>query len=424
MASEHATLLICTVGGAADPVIASIRYWRPNRVWFVHTPETGRVITETIVPGACADDYVLDAGRRHLLELRDGEDLTSCLDQLRELNREVAGWTANGSDYQAVVDFTGGTKCMSAALALQARRWRCVYSYVGGTERTKEGIGVVVPGAERMVHRANPLDVLGYQAIDDFRVLFDQGAYSAAAKLAEATKRGVERGDRKRELAVLEHLANGFDAWDRFDHRSSVAALENVRTSANDLRAALGFAEAKQVLEFIDRWQPTSRRLGDARTPTLAHVVDLLANARRRQRESRYEDAAARLYRAIEAIAQLALHERHGIASTDRVSLERVPESLRSQWQARAEDGFVKLGLQDAYSLLGAYGDQLAQKFRERELHGPTSPLGARNRSVLAHGFECVSNDICERLRKAACELAGVLETDLPAFPRLGETPG
>lgn len=423
MASERATLLICTVGGAADPVIASIRYWRPSRAWFVHTPQTRHVITETIVPGACDDAYVLDAGRRHFLELRDGEDLTSCLDQLRRLTPEVAGWTANGDGYRVVVDFTSGTKCMSAALALQARRWRCVYSYVGGTERSKEGTGVVVPGAERVVHHANPLDAMGYQAIDDFRVLFDQGAYFAAAKLAEETKKGVERGDRKREFAVLEHLANGFDAWDRFDHRSTITALEDVQNAANDLRGALGFAVAERVLEFVGRWGMTIRQLGDVEKPTSAHVVDLLANALRRQREGRYEDAAARLYRAVEAIAQVALHEDHGVASTDRVPLEHVPGSLRLQWQTRAKNGCVKLGLQDAYALLGAYGDPLAQKFRKLGLDSPQSPLSARNRSVLAHGFERVSNALCTRLSRAACELAGVPESNLPAFPRLGDPP-
>src|SRR5262245_28436204 len=137
------TLLLCTVGSTHEPLVASLKHWQPARVWFLPTPETRDQVAARIVPSAAAEGLQLDAGRYDLLLLPDGQDFSRCVDKLRELTPEVERWLARGPEFAVVVDFTGGTKCMSAALALQAHRWRCQFSYVGGSERTKEGVGVV-----------------------------------------------------------------------------------------------------------------------------------------------------------------------------------------------------------------------------------------------------------------------------------------
>jgi CRISPR-associated protein (TIGR02710 family) len=420
MSPSSSTLLICTVGGTPEPVVTALKHWHPARVRFVHTPQTKGDVEEKIVPKARDEGVELDAGRYELFELPDGEDLSSCLDRLRHLAAEVEQWLARGESFQVVIDFTGGTKCMSAAMALQARRWRCAFSYVGGSERTKGGVGVVVSGAEKVVHEVNPWDALGYQAVEDFVVLFDQRAFQAAARVVEVAKKHVSRPDRKRGLAVLERLAKAFDAWDRFDHRSSANAFDDVEKSANDLRAVLGPQKADAVLDSIKHLLDHLDALCGSRTASRHHVLDLLANAKRRREEGRLDDAVARLYRAIEAMAQVALEERHGIESTERIPLHRIPEELRAKWISRANEGVVALGLQDAYALLASLNDPLAAKFRDLGLHDTKSPLVTRNRSILAHGFERVSEASCDKLWEAALSLASLEEESLPAFPTLG----
>ena len=49
-------------------------------------------------------------------------------------------------------------------------------------------MGVVVDGRETIVHAYNPWDSLGYQAVEDFVVLFDQHAYGPAAASLEAAR--------------------------------------------------------------------------------------------------------------------------------------------------------------------------------------------------------------------------------------------
>jgi CRISPR-associated protein (TIGR02710 family) len=421
MQGGASVLLICTVGGSPEPIVATIKHWRPARIRFVHSPQTKAEIETTIVPKATAEGLQLDPGRYDLFELPDAEDFRACVDRLRALTADVEQWDNRGGDFQVVVDFTGGTKCMSAALALQARRWPCRFSYVGGSSRNKAGVGVVVPGTEKVVHSVNPWDALGYQAIEDFVVLFDQGACAAAARVVEGAKKRLTREDRKRELNVLEQLAKAFDAWDRFEHQAAAECLKVVEKGANDLRAALGVQGGNHVLDEIPHLARHLDQLLASQRPGRCHVVDLLANALRRRTEGRFDDAVARLYRAIEAVAQVRLAEAHGIESTERVPLERVPEDLRNRLEARAEDGHVRLGLQDAYALLGALGDSLAQQFRQAGLHRRESPLSVRNRSVLAHGFERVSEKASDAMWRIALDLAQVREDELPRFPRLAE---
>lgn len=422
--AEPSTMLVCTVGGSPEPIVAALKHWRPVRVRFVHTPETRGDVEAKIIPKAREEGVDLDPGRYDLFELPDSQDLAKCLGHLRQLTPAVSEWAARGATFQVVVDFTGGTKCMSAAIAIQASRWRCVFSYVGGIERTKDGVGVVVSGAEKVVYQANPWDALGHHAAEDFVVLFDQHAFLSAANVAAVTKMRVVRPDRKRELSALEHLAKALDAWDRFDHMTSRNLLENVANSANDLRAALGAGRGERVLSGAARLAEHLGALSKATPPSRHHVLDLLANAKRRKEEGRFDDAVARLYRAIEATAQAVLRERHAIECTEQVPLARVPEMLRATWASRANESVVKLGLQEAYALLAALNDPVGAKFQSAGLSGAKSPLVARNRSILAHGFERVSDAVFDRLWTSALSLADVDAASLPSFPALAETGG
>ena len=417
---KRSILLLCTVGGTPAPVVTAIKRLRPARVRFVHSPQTKGDIEEKIVPKLRDDGVEFDSGRYDFHELADAQDINRCLDSLRSLTQFVTEWCERGPSYEVVVDITGGTKCMSAALAIQGTWWPCSFSYVGGTERTKGNTGTVEPGTEILVQRVNPRDVLAHHAVDDFIVLFDRHDYMAAATVAlNAVRRRETQMDRRREITVLEQLARLFDAWDRFDLGGIRKPLENVSKSQNDLRAALGPGAGNRVIDELDRLARHFRELDTTSPPSQHHVVDLLANAKRRVEEGRFDDAVGRIYRAIEAIAQVALKERHGMESTEKVPLERVPEPLRGQWAPYADEGLLKLGLQDSYALLQALGDRVGVRFEEERLSGKESPLVARNRSILAHGFERVTEKTAKRLWASALKLAGVDANDLPSFPKL-----
>ncbi len=422
MDDQH-ILLICTVGGSPEPIVASLKHWRPARIHFIPTSDTREVVDQKVIPLAEAEGLTINPGCYDILELADGQDLAACLDKLRPLTPLVQQWLSRGDAFDVAVDFTGGTKCMSAALALQGHRWRCTFSYVGGMERTKDGVGIVITGKEQVLHAQNPWDALGFQAVEEFGVLFDQHAFGAAVALADRAMRNSRDPVRKREFNALKAFAEAYDCWDRFDHKRALDKFQELAKSENDLRALLGGAKAEELLSKANSHGEYLRKLIEGPSPSVQHVTDLMANAQRRRVEGRIDDAVARLYRSIESLAQVALSERYQIKNTKQVPLNSVPEPLREQWSSRADDGSVFLGLQDAYALLAALGDKLGLNFKQLQLDDrQRSPLTARNQSILAHGFERASEKVFEQLWKAAAELSSADEASLPSFPKLSDS--
>lgn len=417
-------LLICTVGGSPEPLVKSLLEWRPARVLFVPSAQTRSQVDAVLRAYAEHTGAPLRPGEYEICPVSNAEGLEECLYVIRRFDQEVGRWTSRGSDYRVVADFTAGTKCMTAALVLQARRWSCRYSYVGGASRSKEGVGVVESGSERVVHWANPWEALGYQAVEDACLLFDQQAFMPAARLLDAARKATDDGAARRSLSTFHQLCEGYGLWDRFRHRDAAQRIDSVLKNAADIQAMLGPTRFDEVIGAMRRNQETLQQLV-CQSQSRAMVSDLLANAGRRKREARYDDGVARLYRAIEALAQLALAERHGIRGTDNVRLESVPEPLRQRWESRADAGRLRLGLQDAFELLDALSDDMGKTFKALELHDPRrSPLMARNQSILAHGFQPVGEQVFEALWAAGINLGGFAEQDLPTFPHLAKPGG
>lgn len=418
MPTHH--LLICSLGGAPEPVVASLVSWRPARVIFLTSAQTASDVGAKVLPLAQNAGLEVLAGASDVLSVSDAQDLKLCIETWRPLAEQVANWLARGESYAVVVDFTGGTKCMTAALALLAHRWRCLFSYIGGTERTKDGVGVVISGREQVRHAINPWNALGYATVEDAVLLFDRGQYAASAGHLDEAMRKVSEPGTRRELATLKMLADAYAAWDRFDHRSARSHLANVVKNANDLLAVFGHRAHRSLMEHVARSQAALAALIDADTQRDRTIPDLLANADRRAAEGRYDDSVARIYRAVEALAQNRLKAAYGV-ETHAVPLGALSDELRAKAASFSNAGAVKLGLQDAYALLRHYGDPLGQRFEDLGWHIlEGSPLIARNQSILAHGFAPVSEANFRTLMQGALHLAGLEAKDIPCFPRLG----
>ncbi len=432
MPHKPPVFLIATVGGAPQPVVAAIKHWQPVRVVFVVSKDTHESVTKdkefngkpapcilTSLKGNGITDFT---GRYECFHMTDPQDYTALVGELRKLDQNVKSWRRDYGEIQLVVDFTGGTKAMSAAMALTASRWEgCVVSYVGGTERTKDGVGIVVDGQEQISHAQNPWAALGYLVEEQIRPLFNNGSYAAAKRLLEPALNAVEP-PRNEELSALINLCDFFDMWNNFQHRSALKEkMPRIKKNWNNL--TLGSGIKKTLDEWLKKHKPVLQKLcaDDSPETREALAIDLIANARRRMEQGAFDDAVARLYRAIEALAQARLC-RYGFPKTDAVSLDKLPVELQTEWQERQRDeqGCLKLGLQDNYKLLSALGDQRGEIFLTLQLNDQKrSPLVARNASILAHGYQPVSKDAAQNLLDAALKLAGIEERELLEFPKL-----
>jgi len=419
-------MLVCTVGGAPEPVAAAVKGNRPLRTLFITSRQTESVVRDGVLPILEKEGISLTPDKYEVTVISDAEHFPTCAEEIRRLSAEVATWTAKGEDFLVVADFTGGTKCMSAALSLIASRWEnCWFSYIGGRERNKGGVGTVISGNELFLCFDNPWDSLGYQAVEEASLLFDRGDYRACVLVLEEGKKRVSRRDLKDALHTLKELAEGYLKWDLFCHRDALTRLRYALDRRQNLAYLFPTREAalvravEQNINFLINFE--------GGIPGRHTLLDLLANARRCAEKGRYDDAVARLYRAVEATAQLQLHQQYHMYRTgdrgepifSQLDPARVPGPLREAWQGRAgADGFPALGLLDDYRLLEALGDPLAGRFDP--LKGEKSPLTARNSSILAHGFDPVGQEVYRRLWGAIIELTGVGEEQLPRFPTLG----
>ena len=427
-------LLIATVGGSPEALVSGILAAKPTRVIFVCSVDTHKSITSAdesrpgIVERLASENYLLDSGRYDTFEIPDPQELTSAVEHIhREATPSVERWLNRGPGFEVVADFTGGTKCMSMALGLVARSWPCRLQYVGGLERTKAGTGTVVSGTEQIVQfRNDPWEVLGYKLIDEAATIFDQGDSAAAAAWIERGRNSAAEGPLKSAFTALHHFLDLYACWDRFDHD---AARRNAKTFAKHAYLLAPLFSNARIAKMRDCAAQSAAFLHSLGSPDAASrefVLDLAANAGRRLQQGRYDDGLARIYRAMEAMAQWKLAG-HGIPSTGRVPLACVPEPLRGRWTHAAREGLLKLGLQDAYELLSALGDPLGAHFESLGLagqggsaeRGKGSPLNARNSSILAHGFRPARLAEVQDLWSKVLLLLETTEAALPQFPKL-----
>ncbi len=419
--------LVLGVGGTAAPLIVSINSQKPRHIVYVASKGSRATIREGVEP--FLDQLPQD---HEIITLSDEQSLVDCVrDILRELPRILDMWGI--ADKAVLCDFTGGTKVMSAALVLALTHFGVRYAYVGGESRTKNGLGTVENGKERLLHLENPWDMLAVPELVHAADLFNACQFQALQDIARETARRMNI--RRPFFEMLATVAEGYNLWDGFQYRQACDRLrraENLLHSLGALADCLplqrflaGLRDNTVFLDTVQRdVQPYLASSGSARSVPRdadagqAFLLDLVANALRRATSGRYDDAVARLYSAMEKIAKNRLAAIHGIDNSD-IAMELVPESECGDLVAcRDAAGRIRIGLERSYRLLKALGDPLGEAYvqRAREL---SQLLQRRNQSLLAHGFRPVDAADFHKMLDIALSFLGIESCQLPAFPRM-----
>lgn len=413
-------LLITTVGGSPSPVVASLLHYKPTRIIFITTVDSEAILNEIIsrVNFESADFKI----QEHIWKtwrLEDPQNMEKCLENLGGLEAESGSWNENGDNYETIIDFTGGTKCMSASLVLFAQNWDCKFSYVGGTHRSKNSVGIVLDGKEQIIDKPNPWIILGYQELEKIGALFNAGYFQSTSSLLSESILSPSPRHRKNQLVSLRHLCDAMGAWDTFDHERAVTEIGRFFERQNDFIRLCGmdrWRDLESVLVKIENWN-TSISKNNISLPLLG---DLFCNGIRRFKEKRFEDAVGRFYRCTEGLAQYILLKRHNISDTSRVRSDSIPKGMIKYPD---ENGFVKLALQESYKFLKLLNDPLGCLFEELELDSRESILGARNKSILAHGFSIISEKTCGQFQSKLSTLLASENinpiNEIPPFPKL-----
>ncbi len=372
-------LLIATVGNK-DPLQTIWQLTQPTFAFLVVSSKTAEIPSQI---GLIANQHYRP------IVLTDADDFPAVVDTLRrELHPAAREWIRLNPSVPVSVNFTGGTKVMTAALALICRRWSVQFDYIQG-DRTGGGIDRVTGESASIRPSANPWDLLGYQTAEQAMELFDQGSPAAStALLIPALKGASPHTNTIAALQALLLFTEAYEAWDRFDHQSASHRLHQFLPQSDALHHFVDPPIGARLHKHASRDLAYLNRLISKGPRSREMVIDLLSNAKRRIREKRYDDAVARLYRACEALSQVELLN------------ARVP--------------IPKEGLRKNYSELARINHPLGLAFRRSRVK---SLLSRRNQSILAHGYGPVSQTDAEDLLDGVLQLMGFLTADLLEFP-------
>lgn len=400
MAEQPVKALLISVGDSPEPAIFTINRLQPESLCFFVSAATIQIINEQIIP-----KIALPPKRWDQIVTSDPDDLLKCCSALMSgLSGLLNRWGVEPSEL--TVDYTGGTKTMSAALVLCAIDASSAYHYAGNREQ--------------VTHQVNPWDELAVNARREAAVIFNRARYRQAAFLFQRIEKRVS-GSSKPLYKALVDLSEGYALWDVFDYKGAWNKLQAAKKALEMAAIFGGPPGLKNLVSNLKENMSFLERIVMGRQEVKQEIfLDLLANAKRQAEfEQGYEDATVRLYRALEALAQVRLSGK-GFHAND-IDTSRLPTPLKQEFAQRytsSIDGKIKIGLEADYRLLKELGDELGEAFY-KQWNSLKVLLEARNLSILVHGFTPIKPERYKQLWEMVLKLSSTQAEKLPQFPKM-----
>jgi CRISPR-associated protein (TIGR02710 family) len=380
----------------AHGIVASIRNSNPDYIVFIVTEEskTGTIPEIKIqYPELPDNEPVL---------IKDMNDVNSIYQKITEKIKDL-----KSRKYDVVIDFTSGTKAMSASAVLAATSEAVMLSYVSG----KRIGGKVVKGEEQVLSYSPVKGIVDFQE-KILKELFNTYQYESCLEIIRRIGEMTSDPDVVEKLSRYRQLAEGYSLWDKFEHKK---ALEMLRTFDNSL---VNIEENKRTMFSMEEGGYKDYRL---------LICDLMNNAKRRGEEGKYDDAVARLYRITELIAQSVLRTKYEITSSDvdvwqLKSLDIMEKNTVEKYEKlRDEKGTIKLPLKKDFELLNDLGDEIGKKFladnRMKDM------LAKRNNSILAHDLVPVAKEDAEKMFEIVKEYVELVVEDVAGLMKKSDFP-
>lgn len=430
--------LIISVGGSLEPVICSIKYHAPENIIFFTSVETEPQVIEILknieLQAIKSTDKIVTSS---------AENIHACLcSLLNSLPGILSRWKPTPEEI--IVDYTGGTKSMSAAIVLATIKYSKRFSFIGGEKRNKEGIGVVIAGQEKALILGNPWDELAIEEKKNISLLFNNGRYLAAKEAAHEARKKVSLRQ-KPFWETLENLTEAYYQWDSFDYENANHQLKKV---VHELKkCASQIPNNNQLLTLLEKVEENQKFLqilitgseNEVKTEKGAEktlereikkeeyrLLDLLANAKRRAEiEKRYDDAIVRIYRAIEKRAQIELIK-YGLDASN-IDLNLVPQRIRNEIKEKHTDqqtNKIKVPLYASYKILQAKEEEkglssIGHKFFDQYKSIIRPLLDLRNNSIIIHGKNSLTEEKYQTAWNYCLRFLEISDDSLPRFPEL-----
>ena len=442
--------LVLSCGGTVEPLVESISKYEPDLVYFLHSEQSFYQAM-----------YILSLFNFDLTYncklVKNYQDLDEVFVKSRELLREL-----KGKDYDIRVDFTGGTKTMSAGLVLASIGQGCKHSYIGSKDlngRDKNGLGVVLEGHELVTEQEDPYESYAILEFERGKLFFDEYQFNAAKTNFEVAKSKSKSKNLKKLAEIYFEIVEFYDLWDKFEivindnYMLFYYLREFILNKINEDKFLKNhfltehYAFIMQIemnIQFLEKKTYNSK--SNPKYVSVDNInyylPDLLNNAKRRICEGKYDDAVARLYRAIELIAQIKL-TREGLINEENLGDNRNFKIKKSEIYSLEDNLPVKSKILNcyefnkdskksfgvtswkSYKILEGLGIDFAHRYVEDKKIRNNITL--RNNSILAHGLIPISKSQANELYRqtfnyAKCICPNINDyLDYSKFPKFNE---
>lgn len=385
-----AKVMIITVGTGrnrediAGAIKLSIQRENPDHIYFLTSPQSER---ETM---PYVDNPFLKNRKIAIQTLDETNDVEEIYLKYLELIRTII---ADGNSREnIVIDYTSGTKSMSAALFAAGVSLEVgSINYIAGK---RDSSGRVIPGKERPIP-IKPVTIFAENKINEARTLFNRYQFQSALTLLRPLTETLKENSIADRVELYIKLAEAYSAWDTFKLTEAVLLFGKINSTG--LLKEYPYKEAFQKNFELVNQSKTNKY-------SIHRLVDLLNNIYRRMEEGKFDDAQARIYRLFEYMAQIKLYQEHNKIATERVKINELPSALKPKYlQMAGEKTELQLSMVKAFELLADLNDELGCEFIGEYLQNNSNLmclLNKRNKSILAHGFTAIDCRDCEELLK------------------------
>lgn len=429
---EDVDHMVISVGTSYEPIVLSLSLFRPEKILFLYTSKSEHTLSKIV-------DYCGLTPENYAKRLVDEVDP---MDVYREIKQAYLKWKCPKTMY---IDFTGGTKAMSAACALAAAMIDVQMVYVS-TEDYLTDFRKPNPGTERISYVENPLAVFGDLEMNKAMELFGRFNFAGAAKRMEVLKDKIPDAEIRQQLQFVYLLAKAYEYWDALNF---IPAYEYMNTLFLELTRDHKYHADYLLMDYIDRVGEQRRILKELRgIPELqkkskrdilenkdtihALMLTMLLNASTREQQEKLDMATLLFYRLLEMIEQRRLIQ-YGLYASDpeyakvRVKTEQLPEMAglngNERMQLLKERAFElkkqmfknadmylpqQIALLDGFIILAALRDPITRGEDGNPLHTLSkirSKVSLRNNSIFAHGLGPVTPEEYVKFRDFVTEL-------------------
>lgn len=309
---EQAEYFVVSVGMSYEPIVLNMKLFQPDRILFLYTKQTEKVLNKIVrYCGLEPDTYE-----------KSRVSGTDPLDIYREIKRYYLEWNKPEKIY---IDFTGGTKAMSAAAAMAGALIDIQLVYVGTNDYLTD-FRKPNPGSETLFYINNPLAVFGDLEIEKAFALFEKYNYAGAQERLAVLKENIPDPNIRQQLNFVYLLSKSYEAWDALDF---VPAYEYMSTLNKQLRRDRTTHQKFLIMDFYTQLQKQETILGYLKDiPALiqqkknadilkkkefitALMFTMCQNGLIREQQEKYDMATLLFYRLLEMIEQRRLSVYH-----------------------------------------------------------------------------------------------------------------